>query len=143
MSLVRVLVVDDFEPWRRMVCHLLENEPDLLVVRLVSDGLEAVQQARELQPDLIILDVGLPGLNGIEAARRIHELCSTSRILFLTQNSDPGVVRAAFLAGACGYVLKTDALQELLVAARAVGAGIRFVSSGLLHKGSTFAGPKE
>jgi DNA-binding NarL/FixJ family response regulator len=73
----------------------------------------------------------------------MHELCPTPKILFLTQNSDPGVVRAAFLAGACGYVLKTDALQELLVAARAVGAGIRFVSSGLVLKGSTFAGPEE
>jgi DNA-binding NarL/FixJ family response regulator len=143
MSLVRVLVVDDFEGWRQMVCQVFEGSPDLLVVCLVSDGLEAVRQARELQPDLIILDVALPSLNGIDAARLIHDLCPTTKILFLSLNSDLDVVRAALGSGGHGYVLKTDALSELLVGARTVVAGRQFVSSGLATLDRRLRGPKD
>jgi DNA-binding NarL/FixJ family response regulator len=131
MSLARVLVVDDFEDWRQRICEIFEESRDLLVVRMVSDGLEAVQQARELQPDLIVLDVDLPNLNGIDAARLIHDLCPKTKILFLSLNSDLEIVRAALGAGGHGYVLKTHALPELLAGARAVVAGKQFVGSGL------------
>ena len=69
-----VLVVDDFELFRRAVCLTLEKIPGLQVVGEVSDGLEAVRRAEELQPDLILLDVGLPSLGGMKAARRIRWL---------------------------------------------------------------------
>ena len=67
---IRVLVVDDFEPFRRFVESILRKQPDLQIVCEVSDGLEAVQKAEEMQPDLVLLDIGLPNLNGIEAAQR-------------------------------------------------------------------------
>jgi CheY-like chemotaxis protein len=70
----RVLVVDDYEPWRRFVLSALREQPQLQVVGQVSDGLEAVQHAERLQPDLIVLDLGLPILNGIEAAGRIRNV---------------------------------------------------------------------
>ena len=66
---IRVLVADDFEPFRRFLSSTLQYRADLQVICEVSDGLEAVQKATELQPDLILLDIGLPKLNGIEAAR--------------------------------------------------------------------------
>jgi CheY-like chemotaxis protein len=66
MSL-RVLLVEDFEPFRRFIRTTLPTE--LQIIAEVSDGLEAVSKAEELQPDLILLDIGLPTLNGIEAAR--------------------------------------------------------------------------
>jgi DNA-binding NarL/FixJ family response regulator len=72
-SIVKVLVVDDFEPWCRLICSMLQKQPELQIVGEVSNGLEAVERARELQPDLILLDVGLPSINGIEVARRIRE----------------------------------------------------------------------
>ena len=71
--MLKVLVVDDFERWCRLICSMLKKLEELQIVGEVSDGLEAVQRARELQPDLILLDVGLPGINGIEAAKRILE----------------------------------------------------------------------
>ena len=73
-SPVRVLVVDDYEPFRRFVCSTLGKSSDLQVIGEASDGLEAIHKAEELQPDLIVLDIGLPTLNGIEAARRIRKL---------------------------------------------------------------------
>ena len=95
MSSVRILVVDDYESFRRFVCSTLERRPNLQIIGEASDGLEAVQKAGELKPDLIVLDIGLPKLNGIEAARRIRQLAPNSKIVFLTQNNDLDVVRAA------------------------------------------------
>ena len=69
---IRVLVVDDYGPWRRFVRLTLQIEPTCAIISEVSDGLEAVQKAQELQPDLIVLDIGLSTLNGIEAAKRIR-----------------------------------------------------------------------
>jgi len=101
------------------------------VIAEASDGSEAVQKAEELKPDLIVLDIGLPKLNGIEAARRIRQRSPSSKIIFLSQNSDLDVVRAALGAGALGYVRKTDARRELLTAVDAVLRGKQFVSSSV------------
>ena len=103
------------------------------IIGEASDGLEAVQKAAELQPDLITLDIGLPTLNGIEAAKRIHRVASSAKILFLTQNNDTDVVRAALRNGAKGYVLKLDASKQLLNAVESVLQGDRFVSVSVNH----------
>ncbi|MGA6985024.1 MAG: response regulator [Terriglobales bacterium] len=131
MSIVRVLVVDDFEAFRRFVRVALGLRPDLQVIGEASDGLEAVQKAEELQPDLIVLDIGLPSLNGIEAARRILKFSGKSKILFLSQETSGDVAQEAFDLGAQGYVVKTHAGSELLAAVEAVLQGGRFISDGL------------
>jgi DNA-binding NarL/FixJ family response regulator len=127
-SIIRVLVVDDFEPWRRSTLAMLQEHPGLRVAGEVSDGLEAVRQAQELQVDLILLDIGLPTLNGIAAARKIRKLSPQSKILFVSQESSPEVVEEALSTGE-GYVLKTEAGRELLTAVNAVLRGEGFVSS--------------
>jgi DNA-binding NarL/FixJ family response regulator len=99
------------------------------VLGYASDGLEGVQKAEELQPDLILLDISLPKLNGIEMARKVRKLVPKAKILFLSSNVDPDVIRAAFSAGGTGYVLKADAGDALLVGMEAVLLGRQFVSS--------------
>jgi len=131
MSSVRVLVVDDHEPFRRFVCSTLEKRPELQIVGQASDGLEATQKAEALQPDLIVLDLGLPTLHGIEAARRIRKLSPESKILFMSQESSADVVQEALSLGALGYVVKANAGSELLAAVEAVLQGRQFVSGGL------------
>jgi len=126
--IVRVLVVDDFEPFRRFVCSLLSKATGWWVIGEVSDGLEAVQKAEELQPELILLDIGLPNLNGLEAANRIHRVAPSSKIVFVTQENSFDVVRAALSNGAMGYVLKSDAGSELLEALETVLRGGQFIS---------------
>jgi DNA-binding NarL/FixJ family response regulator len=126
-SSVRVLVVEDNEPFRRFVCSTLEKRTELQVICEASDGLEAVRKADELQPDLIVLDIGLPSLNGMEAARRIRNLSTESKILFVSQESSADVVREALATGARGYVVKTDAGSELLEAVDAILRGGQFV----------------
>ena len=136
LPLIRVLVVDDFENWRRQVHSLLQARPTWQVIAEASDGSEAVQKAEDLKPDLILLDIGLPKLNGIEAARRIRQCSPSSKIIFLSQNSDLDFVRAAVGMGALGYVLKTDAGRELLPAVDAVLRGEQFFSRSV--KGHQF-----
>jgi DNA-binding NarL/FixJ family response regulator len=128
---VRVLVVDDFEPFRRFVRSTLEQSPNLQIVGEVTDGLEAVQKAEELRPDLVLMDIGLPTLNGIEVARRIRELSPKCKILFVSENRSRDVAEEALRTGGGGYVVKSDAAADLLPAAKAVLAGKRFVSASL------------
>ena len=126
---VRILVVEDFVPFRQFVLSTLANMSDLQVIGEVSDGLEAVQKAVELQPDLVLLDIGLPSLNGIEAARQIRKLLPESEIIFLTQESSAEVMQEAFSLGARGYIVKAKAGSELLTAVEAGLLGKTFVSS--------------
>jgi CheY-like chemotaxis protein len=131
MSLTRVLVVEDYEPFRRFVRTVLGRRPDFQIIAEVSDGVAAIEKTRELGPDLVLLDIGLPGLNGIEAARRIRTLVPQCKIIFMTQESSLEVVEEAFRLGARGYVIKSLAGSDLLPAVDAVRAGGHFVSSAV------------
>jgi DNA-binding NarL/FixJ family response regulator len=129
--ITRILIVDDFEDWRRQVHLLLQARPEWQVIAEASEGFEAIRKAEELKPDLILLDIGLPKLNGIEASQRIRQLSPSSKIVFLSQNNDPDFVLAALSTGAKGYVHKTDAQSELLPSLDAVLRGKQFFSSSL------------
>ena len=128
---IRVVVVDDYQQWRRFFSTTLQRQPELQIIGDVSDGLEAVQQAQQLQPDLILLDIGLPTLNGIEAARRIREVSPASRIVFVSENRSLDIVEKALSTGAGGYVVKSDAASELLPAVKVLLEGKRFISASL------------
>ncbi len=141
MALVRILIVDDCEPWRRMLFSFLQEHPNWQIISEASDGLEAIQKSRELQPDLILLDIGLPGMNGIEAARQIHEVAPGSKILFLSENLCPEVVQEAFCIGAWGYVVKSDAGHELVAAMESIIEDKQFVSSRF--SGTNLARPSD
>jgi len=130
-SPIRVLVVEDFEPFRAFVMSTLALHPELQVIRELADGLEAVAAAAELQPDLILLDIGLPSLNGIAAARRIREHSPQSKILFVSGDLCSDVVEEALSIGVAGYLVKADAGRQLLVAIGAVLQGKNFLSSSL------------
>jgi DNA-binding NarL/FixJ family response regulator len=128
---VRVLVVDDYEPWRHFIVATLHGQPELDVIGEASDGLQAVKKAQELRPDLILLDVGLPTVNGIDVARRIKAGANDTTILFVSENRSRDIVEEALKTGAEGYVIKAEASSDLLSAVRAVLAGGRFVSAAL------------
>ena len=133
---VRVLVADDFAPWRRLLHSILQDKPELKIACEVSDGLEAVQKARELQPDLILLDIGLPTLSGIEAARQIRTIAPKAKMLFISENYSIDIAKSTLSAGGCGYVIKSDAGSELLVAIETVFLGRQFVSARLTAQSS-------
>jgi len=122
----RILVVDDFEPFRRLICSTLQKRVEFQVTE-ASDGLEAVQNAKDQQPDLILLDINLPSLNGIEVARRVRELANPPKILFISQECSSEVVEEAFRSGAAGYIHKPGVGSNLLLAVETIQLGSRFV----------------
>jgi DNA-binding NarL/FixJ family response regulator len=109
----------------------LRDNPRVRVIDFATDGLEAIRKAVALRPDLILLDIGLPGLSGIEAARQIRKVAPESKIVYLTAETSAKVAAVALRVGAEGYVLKTEADSDLLVAVEAVMSGKRFVSQNL------------
>src|SRR5215831_5594190 len=122
MPSLTVLVVEDFEEFRLSLCLTIQKKTQCQIIGEASDGLEAVRKAEELQPDFILLDIGLPTLNGFDVARRIHECSSNSKILFVSQHSDPEMVQAALRLGGHGYLLKSDA-AELPIAIKTIFEG--------------------
>jgi len=140
-SLHRVLVVEDYRPFRRILCQLLRQRPDVLIVGEAADGLDGIRQAEALRPDVVVLDIGLPILNGIEAAGQIRARVPDARLMFVTIESSLDVVDQAFSSGAHGYVYKPRAHRDALPVLDAIIRGGRFVSGGLerIAQGDTLA----
>ena len=130
-SSFRILIADNFEPWRRYASSTLQKDESLKLVGAASDGLEAVQKAIELKPDLVLLSIGLHKLNGIEAANQICKAVRGVKLLFATQIIDPEVMTEALSNGAHGYISKMNAECELLCAIRAIRRGETFIGSGI------------
>jgi DNA-binding NarL/FixJ family response regulator len=125
---IRILLVDDYEPWRHFVVSKVNKMSGLEIVGEVADGIEAIEEALELKPDLILLDIGLPNLSGIEVARRVAEMLPRTKIVFLTQNSDKELMLQCLSNGGMGYLVKGDAGGELLPAIEAVMQGSQYIS---------------
>lgn len=135
LSNVRVLVVDDYAPWMSFVSAALAANPQFQVIGEAGDGLTALQKVAELNPDLVVLDIGLPDISGIRVAQQIRDMSPNIRVLFLSENTAPEVVRAALCTGAQGYVVKSSAARELLPALDALLLDCYFVSAAANHFG--------
>jgi DNA-binding NarL/FixJ family response regulator len=120
MSAFRILIADDHEVVRKGLCALLQAEPGWEVCGEAADGREATEKIRELKPDVSILDIGMPGLNGLEATRQILKDDPRAKVLILTFHDSDQVVRDVLNAGARGFLLKSDAARDLVVAIEAL-----------------------
>ena len=128
---IRVLVVEDHDVVRQEFCRLLREQSDLEVVCEVGDGEKAIRRAGELQPDVVMLDISLPSLDGFTTARHIRSVAPAAQILFVSQHDTIQMVREALRAGGRGYVVKLDAVEDLIPAVRAVSMKKRFISPRL------------
>lgn len=115
---IPILIVDDHEMARRSFRAILETEPDLHVVAEASNGLEAVEKAAACAPVVVLMDIGMAEMNGMEATRRLHHELPDIDVLIVTMHFSEELVKEAMLAGAKGYLLKTDVDRELIAAIR-------------------------
>jgi len=125
------MVVDDFAPWRRFLNTLMIVTPEWQISGEAVTGAEALEKVRELEPDLVLLDIDLPDINGIDVARQLQTIAPNAKVIFLTAESSPEIVRAALDTGALGYLLKAQVVNELLPALKSVFAGKNFISQGI------------
>ena len=116
----RILVADDHEVVRKGLCTLLRSQPEWEVCGEASDGREAVAKVAASNPDVVILDIGMPNLNGLEATRQILKANPQTKVLILTLHDSDQVVQGVLEAGARGFLLKTDAVRDLIVAVEAL-----------------------
>lgn len=129
MNPLRILVADDHEIVRRGLVSLLKAHPGWEVCAEAQDGRQAVEKAKDLKPDVVILDIGMPNLNGLEATRQMLLDNPQSKILILTITDADEIVRAVLDAGARGFVLKSDAVRDLLAAVEALLSNKTFFTS--------------
>jgi len=122
----RAVLADDHPMMLTGLRKLLERE--LEVMETVTDGEALLAAAERRRPDLVITDVEMPGLDGIEATRRLQAILPEVKVLILSIHADPSCVRAAFEAGAWGYLSKTSAPEEIERAVREVLADRFYVS---------------
>jgi DNA-binding NarL/FixJ family response regulator len=146
MKGLRILLADDHEIVRHGLRRLLEAQPGWEICGEAGSGREAVEKAQRAQPDVAVLDYSMPELNGVEAARQILKALPKTEVLLLTMHDSEQFLREALEAGVRGYVLKSDAMSELVAAVRALGAHERFLSpaaSGLALEGFLRGGEPE
>ena len=128
---IRILLADDHALVRAGVRRILDAEPDLTVVAEASDGAEAVELARTIQPDLAVLDISMPRATGLQAAREIKRRAPSVQTLMLSMHDNEQYFFSALKAGACGYVLKSAADEDLVSACRAAARGESFLYAGV------------
>jgi DNA-binding NarL/FixJ family response regulator len=123
----RVLLIDDHVVVRDGLAALLALEPDLEIVGCAGAVAEGIELVRAAHPDLVLCDLNLPGMSGGEAVRALYREFPRLTLLVLTAHDSLEYVRAAFIAGAIGFVCKDASRSELLRAVRRAASGRRTV----------------
>jgi len=126
---LRIFLADDHEVVRLGLRTLLENETGWKVVGEASNGRDAVEQIRDLKPDVVVMDLSMPQLNGLEATRQILRDAPRTAIMILSVNESEEIVHEVLSAGARGFMLKSDAGKDLLVAVEGLHQGRPFFSA--------------
>jgi DNA-binding NarL/FixJ family response regulator len=122
----RILIADDHTLVAELCKALLEPEFD--VVGIVNDGRALVQAAADLKPDVVVVDIAMPVLNGLDAGQQVKQMLPAVKLVYLTMNPDPELVAEAFRRKASGYLLKTCAASEMVVAIREALRGKSYLS---------------
>ncbi|WP_088227425.1 response regulator transcription factor [Desulfosporosinus sp. FKB] len=128
---IKVFLADDHKILRESLLILLQQENDIEIIGEAPDGQMALHEILRLKPDIAILDISLPRLNGLEVAERIKRDCPEIKIIILTMHKNEEFVARAYQSQVSGYVLKDNALEELLKAIRIVQSGGIYLSTDI------------
>ncbi len=132
---IRVIVADDHDIVRIGIQKLLNAAPEIQVVGEAKNGQEAIRLANEVEADVLVLDMEMPGLSGLEVARALEETNNPTRILILSAHDDQEYVSEVLKNGACGYLLKDEAINQLIDAIHRTAEGEKgWVSNGIVSR---------
>lgn len=134
-----ILIADDHKLFRQGLAALLREQPGWEVVAEAGDGEEAVQLAEALKPQIAVLDVEMPRVGGVEAARRIRQASRETRIVALSMYGDAHYQERMREAGADAYVLKNEAIDQLVDAIKTILRGEKFVAPAVVRRESVVA----
>jgi DNA-binding NarL/FixJ family response regulator len=123
------LLADDHILFREGLRQILEFQTDMTIVGEASDGIEAVEMAKEYRPDIVLMDVAMPKINGIEATKTIKRECENVNVIILTMHDDDKHIFEAIKEGASGYILKGSSTEKLVGTIKAVLRGESFINS--------------
>ena len=127
---IRVMVADDHPVVRQGLKFMLARE-GFAVVAEAADGREALRQSEGTHPEVVVLDLAMPGLNGIDAAREIMRVSPGTKTIILTQHTEEPYILEALRAGVHGYVLKSQAVSDMIQAIRDVHRGRLYLSPAI------------
>jgi DNA-binding NarL/FixJ family response regulator len=130
---LRVLIVDDHDLFRAGLRNLLEDQ-GLQVSGEAATGADAVRAVRESAPDVVVMDLNMPAMGGVEATRHIASIAPLTRVVVLTISDDDADVMDAILAGACGYLLKSSSIDDLMAGIHAASRGESLISPAIAAK---------
>lgn len=114
MSKIRVFLADDHKILRESLVILLSQKDNIEVVGAAGDGQDAYRKILELKPDIAVLDISIPRLNGLDLAEKLKTELPEVKVVILTMHKSGEFVSKALCAGVRGYVLKDNALEELI-----------------------------
>jgi two-component system, NarL family, response regulator DegU len=124
----RIVIVDDHPIFRRGLKEIIESDRQFLVAGEAGDGEAGLQQVKSLRPDVAVVDLHLPGMGGLQLLRAVRALAQAPAVIVLTMHGEEGTFNEAMDSGAQGYILKDNAIADVLVGLKAVAAGGVFIS---------------
>lgn len=131
MESIKVFIADDHKILRESLRILLSQQEDIEVVGEAAGGLEALDKIQALRPEIAVLDISLPQLNGLDLAARLEQEQPETKIVILTMHKSEEFVKKALSVGVKGYVLKDNALEDLIACIQAVHEGKAFLSQSV------------
>jgi DNA-binding NarL/FixJ family response regulator len=126
-----VIIADDHSTFRKGLVEMLGEISDIEIVAELSDGLQAYQSIVANRPDLAILDIEMPGLTGLDICRKVMSEKSSTKFIVITMHKDKNFFNDAMSIGVMGYLLKDNAIAELIKCVETVLKGERLVSPGI------------
>jgi two-component system invasion response regulator UvrY len=130
---ISILLVDDHPVVRQGYRRVLENQGDFHVVAEADSAASAYSAYKTHAPDVVVMDISMPGASGLEAIRNIRSRSPRARILVFSMHSEAAQVKAAFNAGASGYVTKSSDPAVLVQTIRSVARGERAMGDDIAH----------
>lgn len=129
----RIVIVDDHPIFRRGLKEIIESDRQFVVAGEAGDGETALQHIKALRPDVAVVDLHLPKMDGLQLVRAVRSLAHPPAVIVLTMHGEEGTFNEAMDSGAQGYILKDNAIADVLVGLKAVAAGGVFISPSVAH----------